>query len=305
MLPRKRRRVSLLILPICLLLVASTTEPGSRDGTDGTVTDDVVVIRAGTVRRAVERGAQEGATSDGCTWSVYVADDLASPIFQNGVDLVDDSSPVHVADPSYNRPRLFSETGRWFQAVGCDDLAVSGIYAEGDSVSLPELVGEAYNDLDPPDPSGFGTSPIDNGTDRFPVVRIPTWFWIEEPYRTTTFTARASFPATGPVRVWADAFASADDSEWFPGDGTGPIDCPGLGVEWAAGMSEDQADCTHTYLQPSVFEAGDVYQVVGRVWFSTWWDSSVPGAPTGPLAPISRDSVPVPLRVGEIQAVGT
>ncbi len=307
MLSGKRSRISLLILPLCLLLIAgaSESEPEERDDSFGRNDDDVVVVRAGTSRRSVEKGAEEGTTSDGCTWTVYVSDDLDQPIFQNGVELVDDSSPIHVDDPAYGRPRLFSETGRWFQAVGCNDLAVSGIYAEGDTVSLPELVGEAYNALDPPDPTGFGTSPTDNGADRFPVVRIPTWFWVEEPYRTTTFSARAAFPDTGPVRVWADAFALADDSEWFPGDGTGPVECPGLGVEWVSGMPEDAADCTHTYLRSSVFEPGDAYDVVGRVWFSTWWETSVIGAPSGPLAPISRYSVPVPLRVGEIQAVGS
>lgn len=309
MLSGKRSRISLLVVPLCIFLLAAATdptpEPSGRDGSDGNVIDEKVVVRAGTSRRSVENGAEEGTTSDGCVWTIYVSDDLLQPIFQNGVDLVDDSSPVFVDDPTYGRPRLFSETGRWFQAVSCDILARSGIYAEGDTVSLPELVGEAYNSLDPPDPTGFGTSPIDNGTDRFPVVKIPTWFWVEEPFRSTTFTARAEFPTSGAPRVWADAFALADDSQWFPGDDSGPIECPGLGKVWVSGMPEDAADCTHTYLQPSVFEPGDVYIATGRVWFGTWWETNVVGAPDGPLAPISRDSEPVELRVGEIQAVGS
>jgi len=277
-------------------------EPGGKDEARGDRRDDVVVVRAGTKRRSVEIGATEGGTSDGCQWSVYVSDDLAQPIFQNGVEITDDSSPIHIADPGWHTDRLFSETGRWFSAVGCDDLARTGIYAEGDTVSIPELVGQAERLLDPARPSTFGTSPTDNGTDRFPVVRIPTWFWIEDVYWNRTWTERAGFPVGAP-RVWADAFARPDRTEWFPGDGTAWMPCNGQGTVRQPGMPESATNCSHTYTKASVREPGLAYSAQGRVWFETWWETNVVGQPTGPLGPIERESVPVPLRVGEIQAV--
>ena len=69
------------------------------------------------------------------------------------------------------------------------------------------------------------------------------------------------------------------------------------------GSPQEATDCAHTYTWPSVDEPGLTYGVQGRVWFDTWWETNVPGQPTGPLAPISRDSTVRQLRVGEIQIV--
>ena len=243
-------------------------------------------------------------TDDGCGWSLYVADDLVEPIFENRVDTWDDNSPVFVPDPDYSAPRLFSETGRWFNATGCGPGFEfrNGIYAEGDAISIPELVGQAVERLDPPGPTSLATSPKDNGNDRFAVVQIPTWFWIEDPYWNTTWTQRASFPPATP-RIWADAHAVPATTEWSPGDGTPWIRCPGQGTIWRQGMAENATNCAHTYTWPSVDEPGLAYTIQARVWFETRWETNVTGQPGGPLAPISRDSTPQPLRVGEIQAI--
>lgn len=305
MLPGKRRRISVLILVFAAAMLVpgpASADPGDKDRVAGKVDDDVVVVRAGSGRRSVEIGASAGSTSDGCRWSVYVPDDLAFPIFQNGVDLTDDSSPIHIADPTWRTPRLFSETGKWFNAVGCTDPTRSGIYAEGDSISMPELLGQAVSRLDPLGPTTFGTSPEDDGDGKFPVVRIPTWFWIEDAYWNATWTERAGFPTAAP-RIWADAFAAPAATEWSPGDGSPWMTCAGQGRIWRRGMAESDANCAHTYTRATGKESGYAYTVQGRVWFDTWWETNVPGQLTGPLTPISRDSNPRPLRVGEIQAV--
>lgn len=281
---------------------ASAQEP-KTDDTTGVQVDENVTVRAGSRRPAVERGAEEGTTSDGCEWTVYVGDDLTQPIFENRVDLVDDSSPIYVGDPEYASDRLFSETGRWFQAVGCNDPARSGVYAEGDAISLPELVGEAWSVLDPPRPTTIGSSPPNDEPDRFPVVRIPTWFWVDEPYRDTTFTARANYPTTGTPRVWAQANARPETTEWSPGDGTGWLSCPALGTVRVDGMGEDDTSCSHTYTRSSALEGGGTYEVQGRVWFETWWESSLGGTQTGPLPSLNRETIPIAFEVGEIQSV--
>lgn len=309
MLLRKRNRLAVLVAVLLLgtLLVASPADaaPENKDGdsTDHQNDGDTVIVRAGSRRRAVERGAEEGTTSDGCNWTVYVGDDLAQPIFENRVDVWDDSSPIFVPDPEYASDRLFSETGRWFQAIGCTDPARSGVYAEGDAISLPELVGEAWGLLDPPRPTTIGSSPPNDEPDRFPVVRIPTWFWVDEPYRSTIFTARANYPAAGPIRVWAEANARPETTEWSPGDGTGWLDCPALGTIRVDGMSEDDTACSHTYTRSSVLEGDGVYDVEGRIWFETWWESSLGGTQTGPLPSLNRETIPIAFEVGEIQSV--
>ena len=170
--------LALLFLMFGLATAASAQEPETRDTADGEVVDDqlpVVRVTSGRLR-SVEIGGSEGTGSDGCRWRVYVTDDLTQPIFQNGVDLIDDSSPVHIPDITYHTARLFSETGRWFSATGCDSPARNGTYAEGDATSMPQLLATATASLDPPGPQTFGTSPLDNGDDRFLFVNLPTWF---------------------------------------------------------------------------------------------------------------------------------
>lgn len=307
MLPGKRGGVSLLaLLVVCsfgVMAAAADENDGPAAKTDGFAREVDNQLVLGGSRRSVGVGAQEGESSNGCTWSIYVSDDFSQPIFQNGVELTDSSSPINVADPSYGQARLFSETGRWFQAVGCDELDLAGIYAEGESRSIPEMLQEAEDNLDPPEPGGFGTSPPDDGADRFPVVHIPTWFWVEEPYRSTIWTERIEFPVGAP-RVWVEASAEPDYSEWEPGDGEPMITCPALGEIYDSGDAEDATDCTHTYTQSSAAQPGTAFGVQGTVWFATSWDTNVPGQPVGPLAPIFRQSPVVPVRVGEIQAVG-
>ncbi len=311
MLLGKRYRIPVLVesaVGVLLVLVlagpAGAQQPEERDSVSGHTVDGLVKIRVGSERRAVEKGATEGVADDGCTWSIYVADDLSQPIFENGVGTWDDLSPLFVPDQAYDSARLFSGTGRWFSAAGCGNGFEfrNGIYAEGDSISIPELVGEAVRRLDPPGPTSIGTSPEDDGDGRFAVVHIPTWFWIEDGYWNTIWTERASFPPDAP-RIWADAFADPATTEWSPGDGTSRLSCPGQGTIWLQGMSEDATNCAHTYTWPSVDEPDLAYTVDARVWFDTWWESNVAGQPGGPLAPISRDSPPQSLRVGEIQAV--
>jgi hypothetical protein len=274
----------------------TTPRPGPRD--------NVAKIQATTEYPSVQLGAEEGTGSDGCEWSTYVDDDLLQPIFQNGVDLYDDSSPIHIDDPTWYTSRLFSVTGRWFVSVGCDDGSRNGVYAEGDAVSIPDLIEAAYAELDPPIPASVSTSPIDNGGDRFPVVRIPTWFWIDDSYWSTSWTQRIEYPATAP-RVWVEATATPDTTEWLPGDGSDWMACPGQGSEWRKGLGEDATDCAYTYLRASVTQPGDTYPLQGRVWLAVEWDTNVVGQATGPLAPIYRDSDPQPTRVGEILAVGS
>ncbi|MEM7273501.1 MAG: hypothetical protein AAF547_10510 [Actinomycetota bacterium] len=289
--------------------MAALAGPAAADDfADGKSDGDKVEISAGGSRRSVDVGAEEGTTSNGCNWTIYVGDDLTRPVYENRVDLVDDAAPIAVPNPAHGASRLFSQTGRWFQATGCNPQpgldTLNGVYAEGDSISMAELRDEAINNVDPPNPTTFGTSPDDDGAGRFPVVQIPTWFWIEDPYWQTEWSAIATFPGPpGAVRVWAEAFADPDRTEWSAGDGSPWQECGGQGEVWQPGMPEDATTCSHTYTWPSVDEPGLAYQVQGRVWFRTWWTTNIAGQGAGPLPPISRETAVRQIRVGEIQAV--
>ncbi len=151
-------------------------------------------------------------------------------------------------------------------------------------VVLPELV--------------LGSNPPHDTPDRFGVVRIPTWFWME-PSNFDPITESAS---DGAGIMTVTVTATPLYADWDPGDGATPERCFNAGVAWVSGLPEDATTCFHTYTYPSVDEPGNEYTVaVELVWEYTW---SIDGAPQ-PAFGGTTTAESFPYAVGEIQAVGT
>ena len=89
---------------------------------------------------------------------------------------------------------------------------------------------------------------------------------------------------------------------WAPGDGE-RVTCPGPGVAWAPGMTDDRTYCSHIYTRSSAGAgagAGSGYQLSATVlWTLVWW---VNGAYLGPYDTYEA-TTSTPYSVGEIHAL--
>ena len=144
----------------------------------------------------------------------------------------------------------------------------------------------------------LGSNPPHSTPDRFGVVRIPTWFWMES----SNFDPITETATDDAGTMTVSVTATPQVANWNPGDGSTPVPCTDAGVEWVSGLPETATTCFHTYTFPSVDAPGDKYTVeVIMDWEYTW---SIDGAPQGPFGGTTlTDSFPY--AVGEIQAVGT
>lgn len=151
--------------------------------------------------------------------------------------------------------------------------------AAGVIVVTPAMLAqEARNRLQLPMPE-VGVSPDDAGGPS--LVNLPTWWWV------TNAEPLSQRTQAGPV--WAEVTATPYATSWIGGDG-GRQDCPGLGIAYAAGMSETQAgSCRYTYTAASEgFDAR--IQVVWRV---TWVGSGGTGGQLDPMTQETSRTVPV------------
>jgi len=258
------------------MIVAVVTLPtpvyAADQGDVGIVDDTVRVVAISTV-------AGESWGSDGdCDYEVVIEDDIDMGIYE--------------ADGT----RMYSDTGRWLRK-SCGGVAVDVggflVFAEGEGYTTPDLLQQAIDVLDPPEP-GWGASP--DGVDVAMVTQLPTYLWVESAYWGGTFTARVETP-TG--RVWAEAVASPATSVWSPGDGS-TVTCFG-GEPWNSGMESAGAACAHTYQQSTAGTDGAPMSVT--VVFEVEGTTSTGG--TQALGQISRTSTPILVTVGEIQAIET
>jgi len=157
------------------------------------------------------------------------------------------------------------------------------------------LRAEALAKLTIPDPPVSSNPPHDEA-DRFGVVRIPTWFWLDPGYW-TPLTESASDPA-GLITV--SVTATPLYADWTPGDGSLPVRCWNAGLEWTPGLAEDASDCVHTYVRSSAGRTGNEYELqVAVEWEYTWAIDTVPQGPFG----TTTLTTPFNYAVGEIQAV--
>ncbi len=159
------------------------------------------------------------------------------------------------------------------------------------------LRAEALAKITVPEPPVSSNPPHDQ-PDRFGLVNIPTWFWLDAGYWTPQ-SASATDP-TGAVTV--SVTATPLHADWDPGDGSAPIRCLDAGLEWNRGMAEDASDCSHMYTRSSAGRPGDDYSLeVAVEWEYSW---AINGTPQGPFG-TTNVATPFDYAVGEIQAVGS
>lgn len=156
---------------------------------------------------------------------------------------------------------------------------------------------EALAKVTIPEPPVASNPPHDE-PDRFGLVHIPTWFWLEAGYW-DPLVGSATDP-TGAMTVTVTA--TPLHADWDPGDGSPSVRCFDAGVEWSRGMAEEATDCRHTYMTSSAGQAGDSYVLgVAVEWEYTW---AINGVDQGPFATTTLASQ-VTYGVGEIQAVAS
>jgi hypothetical protein len=161
------------------------------------------------------------------------------------------------------------------------------------------LAEEAYKTIVLPPPS-IHTNPSPNT-----FVNLPTWLWID-PGGWHPLEATASAGA-----VTATAVATPSSVTWSMGDGSTVV-CPGPGTPYDPDEpSQSQStDCSYTYTQSSADQPSSdgnpddgAYQVSATITWSVTWTAT--GAPGGGVLPTLQTTSSVPLRVEQIESVGT
>jgi hypothetical protein len=139
----------------------------------------------------------------------------------------------------------------------------------------------------------------------FGLVNLPLWLWID-PKSWHSFRATAT--AGG---VSATAVAIPETVSWSMGDGH-TVECngPGTPYQTAIPSGAQSTDCSYTYLSSSAGQPSDdgdanngAFGVTATIgWMVTW---SVTGAAGGGLLPSLDTSSTVPVRVEQVESVGT
>lgn len=192
-----------------------------------------------------------------------------------------------------------SGQGQWYSKI-CDDGTVEMVWVpngspapgRGQVVTAAQLAQRAYNRLQLPMPEVGFNPRRSSSAGAATLVTIPTWFWVED-WSGASQRTRAGV-------VWAEVTAEPVSTEWYPGDGSGPVLCAGAGVAWRPGMDESGSSCKYTYPRSSANRPGNRY--VGRVvvtWRVTWTGS---GGAGGTLPLMSRERE-FPIAVMERQTV--
>jgi len=195
--------------------------------------------------------------------------------------------------------RGYNPTGvyGWF-TVSCIHPEGTGFggefdYTITDPVSIDDLLARAKERIEIDDP------PIDSNpsfTERFAVVRIPTWLWVDEAYWDQE-NLEEETQGFVTVEVWAEPV----DLVWdFPVVGEAEIDCPnGPGTPWTPGAADPE--CSVLFRQSSAGQAGDAFRSTATVSWEFYW--TLNGTDQGPFDELLELTTEFEIQVGEIQSV--
>lgn len=137
------------------------------------------------------------------------------------------------------------------------------------------------------------------------VVNVSTWLWVDP----SAWQPLAASATAGGITATAVAIPSS--VSWSMGDGgTVVCDGPGTPYDTSKPAGEQHTDCSYTYRQSSVGQPspdgdpnGGAYPVTATITWGVAW--SVTGAPGGGALPGLRTSSTVPLRVEQVESIGT
>jgi hypothetical protein len=217
-----------------------------------------------------------GADANGCTWEPAETYDSGIGVTSNITKTVDG-----ILYRLYARRCPTGTTLVWVAQVGARDLALQAANAISERL---------------PPPRGAFAPAVDRG-----VVHVGMWFWTDpSSWRPVSVTAWTITPSG---IISATTTATPTRLVYLPGDGSGPVTCPGPGPVWTADVGDTAASpCMHTYRHASVTRPAGVYDAqLGIDWAISWTSNVGQG---GPL-PGWRTSARYPVRVDEIQALVT
>ncbi len=149
-------------------------------------------------------------------------------------------------------------------------------------------------------------SPVINlNPSSFSVVNLNSWLWID-PQAWHSFSATATAGS-----VTANTVAVPDTVSWSMGDGNTVV-CGGPGTPYQPAISDEgqTTDCSYTYLESSAGQPsvnGDpnngAFDVTATVTWTVSWSAT--GAVGGGSLPPLHTSSSVPVRVEQVESVGT
>lgn len=148
-------------------------------------------------------------------------------------------------------------------------------------------------DIEPP---GIETNP--SFTDRFAVVRIPTWLWV-----TDSWDDRVESDSDGGLTVEVTAGPTGILWEFTEPVDENFVNCEDEPVPWTPGADDSTSNCKYTFVSSSAgIGSGDAFEGLATIsWEFSW---SLNGVDQGTFANIDGIT-PFEIQVGEIQAVGT
>lgn len=287
-------RVALRLIVTLALVLPAVTLPGASAYANHCSGDNRIDERGGEVDAEChgEDPGGSGSSTMEELWARYCTD--AGP-YRPGDEVgfyeVAPVSPEHVEAVGLD------PTGEyvWYDVICWRDgreAAEVQIIVEVTPGVAPEVIrDQVAARLEPPPPVPVTSPPLE----RHAVVRIPTWLWLDAGYWAPLEVSETRGVVTVTVR------ATPTQASWVMGDG-GEVTCLGPGVEWRSGLSEDDTDCSYTYLHSSYgLEDGRFDVSVTVVWEFEWWLNGVYQGSFGTVG-VSTDFA---LAVGEIQAIET
>lgn len=134
-------------------------------------------------------------------------------------------------------------------------------------------------------------------TDRFTVVNIETWLWVDQGYWDTDYSDSESAGIV-TVDVWAEPVRVSWDFDDPDGTTTTcPDDDPG--TPWTPGASS--TECSVIFEQASAGRTGNAFEGNSTVYWQFYW--AINDADQGPFDELFEAITEFELQVGEIQAV--
>ncbi len=301
---RRRRAVAVaaaaalaaVLAPAALSPAGAQDVPSAREYGESGVNSGVVRIEAGS--SWLPAGSEGSSSASSCSTShvkVRIEDDFDQPVNGHWTDFGSDGTLPFLAEPTdlstgslSAEVRRFSPTGRWYEVM-CDGDIVY-VPEGGPYVTVPGLMAQAIDQLDPPEPE-LAVVPAE-----LHYAQLPSWLAVDPVYWNEDRQRRVS-----AGRVWVVGHADPAESIWDPGDGTGELPPCGAGTVWQPGLDEAANTCAHTYRRSSAGAPGDAFTLTATVTFDVWAESNAPGADAF-VGDIQRTTT-LDLQVGEIQAV--
>ena len=290
-----RARVTLHLILTLALVVPAVTLPDARAMAEHCTGETRIDERGGEVGGEChgEEPGRPGSSSMSDLWARYCSDD-AGPYLEGDEVAFYESGPP---SPEDLEARGLDPSGEymWFHVIcwrdGREAVEIPIIIEVTPPVSPVVLRDRAMARIDPPAPTPVTSPPLE----RFAVVRLPTWLWLDSAYWQPVEVSETQGSLTVTVR------ATPIEADWVMGDGGG-VTCAGPGVEWRSGLEEEDTVCSYTYLHSSYgVEDGRFDASVTVVWEFEWW---LNGGYQGSFGSVDV-STPFGVAVGEIQAIET